>query len=32
MAPTLDNIAEVSTGMKMTLELLDRVMSRRLSM
>gem|GEM_PF-4524958 len=31
-APMLDNMAEVSTGIKITLELLVRVMSRRLSM
>src|SRR5688500_16583014 len=31
IAPTLDNIAEVSTGMKITFELFVRVMSRRLS-
>ena len=32
IAPTLDSIAEVSTGIKITFELLVRVMSRRLSM
>src|SRR6185503_13042409 len=32
IAPTLESIAEVSTGMKITFELLDRVMSRKLSM
>jgi hypothetical protein len=31
-APTLESIAEVSTGIKITLELLVRVMSRKLSM
>src|ERR1051325_11046983 len=32
IAPILDNIADVSTGMKITFELFVRVMSRRLSM
>src|SRR5439155_11691724 len=31
IAPTLESIAEVSIGMKITFELLVRVMSRRLS-
>jgi hypothetical protein len=31
IAPTLESIAEVSTGMKITFELLVRVMSRKLS-
>src|SRR5687768_16564966 len=32
IAPRLESIAEVSTGMKITFELLVRVISRRLSM
>ncbi len=32
IAPTLESIADVSTGMKITFELLLRVMSRKLSM
>jgi hypothetical protein len=32
IAPTLESIDEASTGMKITFELLLRVMSRKLSM